>query len=317
MKSNLDLINECDNFPYYDDDPDHYTRLVASYYQFGLHGTQKVLGWILPWIVESMPWNDDWVLDHEKKRILPNLKGLQSANLSEQNQIIERTLRRGQESGQFRVLEKWRNELYTIHGPNHIVSMDRSGSPLFGIVTYGVHMTTYVNTPNGMKIWVPRRAKAKTYGGMLDNTVAGGLSTGEDPFECLVREGSEEASFSEELVRSNAKLCGTISYFHVRDSRAGGETGLLQPEVQFVYDMEVGPNVIPKPNDGEVEDFRLWTIEEVQAALAEGHFKPNCAALLLDFFVRHGILSLQNEKDYVEIVSRLHRKLPFPTVSAV
>ncbi|KAL8741389.1 MAG: hypothetical protein Q9190_006001 [Brigantiaea leucoxantha] len=264
-----------------------------------------------------MPWGDDWVVDHGKKRICPRLEDVQLSTLTEQSNIIERTLRRGQESGRFKVLEKWRNELYTIHGPNHLVVMERSGSPLFGIATYGVHMTTFVNAPEGIKIWVPRRAKGKTYGGMLDNTVAGGLSTGEDPFECIIREAAEEASFPEQLIRTNTKSCGIISYFHVRDARAGGETGLLQPEVQFVYDMEVGPEVVPRPNDDEVEDFRLWTVKEVQEALAEGMFKPNCAALLLDFFVRHGILTLENEKDYVEISTRLHRKLPFLTSSSI
>ena len=196
-----------------------------------------------------------------------------------------------------------------------MVSMERAGSALFGINTYGVHMTAYVNTPQeGMKIWVPRRARNKqTYGGMLDNSVAGGLSTGEQPFECLVREAAEEASFSEQLVRSNAKPCGTVSYFHIRDARAGGEAGLLQPECQYVYDMEIGEEVIPKPGDNEVEDFYLWSVGEVKRALAEGQFKPNCAVVLLDFFIRRGILTAENEKDYVEIVSRIHRKLPFPT----
>lgn len=47
--------------------------------------------------------------------------------------------------------------------------------------------------------------------------------------------------------------------------------------------------------------------------MAEGQFKPNCAMVLLDFFVRHAILTPDNEADYAEIVSRLHRKLPFQT----
>ena len=99
----------------------------------------------------------------------------------------------------------------------------------------------------------------------------------------------------------------------VRDEKAGGETGLLQPECQFVYDLELTPDIIPKPNDDEVESFHLWPVEKVQKAMAEAQFKPNCALVLLDFFVRHGILTPENEKDYVEIVSRLHRRLPFLT----
>lgn len=35
--------------------------------------------------------------------------------------------------------------------------------------------------------------------------------------------------------------------------------------------------------------------------------------VLLSFFVRRGILTPENEPDYIEIVSRLHRRLEFPT----
>ncbi|KAL8861674.1 MAG: hypothetical protein Q9178_001875 [Gyalolechia marmorata] len=316
MKSNLDLVNDCDSFPYYDDNPDLYTQLVSSYYKLHTQPESKPVGYVLPWVVEQMPWDRDrWTVDHLKKQIIP---------MPPQSETIDITLRKARELGTFKVVEKWRDELYTVHREDGLkplgdrtIIMERSGSPLFGIVTYGVHMTAYVNTQEGMKIWVPKRAKGKTYGGLLDNTVAGGIATGEEPLECILREAAEEASFSEELVRSRAKPCGTISYFSFRDDRAGGEVNLLQPEVQFVYDMEVGAEVVPKPCDDEVEDFRLWTVDEVQKGLSEGLFKPNCALYLLDFFIRHGILTAQNEKHYVEIVSRLHRKLPFPTVTAV
>jgi len=73
------------------------------------------------------------------------------------------------------------------------------------------------------------------------------------------------------------------------------------------------PDAIPKPGDDEAIDFQLLTVEEVKKALAESRFKPNCAHLLLEFFVRHGILTAENEPGYIEIVSRFHRKLEFPT----
>jgi len=53
--------------------------------------------------------------------------------------------------------------------------MERSATPLFGVVTYGVHMTAYVPGPDGVRpelLWIPRRSDSKTtYPGMLDNTV--------------------------------------------------------------------------------------------------------------------------------------------------
>lgn len=259
-----------------------------------------------------MPWTSKWTVDHTTKRVDLNVLGLTAREL---NETIAEMLEKAKKEGVFQVLQGWRNELYPVVRSSHEqITMDRAASPLFGIVTYGVHMTAYIKEQNGMKIWVPRRARHKqTYGGMLDNTVAGGMSAEEQPFECLVREAAEEASFPEDLIRSSAIACGTVSYFYIRDKRAGGETELFQPEVQFVYDLEVDPNVIPKPCDGEVEEFLLCTVEEVQIALAEGQFKPNCAVVMLDFFIRHGILSAQNEEHYIQIVSRIHRKLPFST----
>ncbi|CAF9925799.1 MAG: hypothetical protein ALECFALPRED_003220 [Alectoria fallacina] len=315
MKTNLDLVNECDNFPYYESDPEEYTRLHSTCWEFHLEGGSGPYGYIPQPVVERMPWDPNvWQIDTEKRWITPAPKRYTHT----QKSVIRETLEKAKMGNIFQILRGWRNELYPVHGPyssrKPMVSIERAGSALFGINTYGVHMTAYVNTAQGMKIWVPRRARTKqTYGGMLDNTVAGGISTGERPFDCMVREAAEEASFSEQLVRSNAKPCGTISYFHIRDARAGGEAGLLQPECQYVFDMEIGAEVVPKPGDNEVEDFYLWTVDEVKRALSEGQFKPNCAMVLLDFFIRHGILTAENEKDYVEIVSRLHRKLPFPT----
>ena len=303
------------SFPYYEIDPEEYTRLRSTCWELHLEGGSCPYGYIKQSVVERMPWDGTtWQIDTEKRCIMPAPKRLTHT----QEKVIRETLEEAKRRDIFQILRGWRNELYPVHGPyssrKPMVSMERAGSALFGINTYGVHMTAYVSTPQGMKIWVPRRARNKqTYGGMLDNTVAGGLSTGEKPFACLVREAAEEASFSEQLVRSNAKPCGTVSYFHIRDAKAGGEAGLLQPECQYVFDMEIGAEVVPKPGDDEVEDFCLWTVHEVKRALAEGQFKPNCAMVLLDFFVRRGILTAENEKDYAEIVSRLHRKLPFPT----
>ena len=259
-----------------------------------------------------------WSLDDESRRLTFQPRdedGVKKVtDLDSRNRILAKDLKDLRDEKVFKVLTGWRSEEYPIYGPNRqlVLSMERSVTPLLGLVTYGVHMTAYVNTPEGMKIWAPRRAETKqTYPGMMDNTVAGGLSTGEEPFECLLRECEEEASLPKH-VAERAKACGTLTYFHVRDPRAGGETGLCQPECQYIYDLELSADVIPKPGDDEAIDFRLLSVKEVQEALADGKFKPNCAQLLLEFFVRHGILTAETDPDYVEIVSRLHRKLEFP-----
>jgi hypothetical protein len=70
----------------------------------------------------------------------------------------------------------WRDELYPIYGENGEVlfAMERSATPLFGVVTYGVHMTVYIPPTQfqPMRIWTPVRSMNKpTYPGMLDNSV--------------------------------------------------------------------------------------------------------------------------------------------------
>lgn len=87
---------------------------------------------------------------------------------------------------------------------------------------------------------------------------------------------------------------------------------MLQPECEFVYDLELPDDVVPLPSDGEVSEFYLWTVDEVQAAMGRGEFKPNCAMVLVDFFVRRGIITRENEEHYDEIKERLHRKMEFP-----
>ncbi|KAF7986083.1 hypothetical protein HWV62_41489 [Athelia sp. TMB] len=170
---------------------------------------------------------------------------------------------------------KWRDELYPVHidpfGPrrdqeletegeinrNYAFEMERAATSLFGVVTYGVHMTIYQEVGNQLKVWVPTRARTKqTWGGYLDNSVAGGIPSGMPPFEALVKESMEEASIAEEIVRVHAKAVGSISYYTRTPS------GWLQPEVEYVYDLPVPPGAdptpfTPKPLDGEVESFEV------------------------------------------------------------
>ena len=85
-------------------------------------------------------------------------------------------------------------------------------------------------------------------------------------FETLVKEAEEEASLPATLIRERVLAVGAVTYFHVRDSGAGGEIVLLQPVVQYVYDLPLSAEemgIIPQPNDDEVEEFQLLNVEEV------------------------------------------------------
>lgn len=222
----------------------------------------------------------------------------------------------------FRLLKGWRNELWPIYGRNGelLLNMERSAVGLFGATRFGVHMTAYTRSTDGgsqydYRIWVSKRSATKTtYPGMLDNAVAGGMMTQEDPFECIIREADEEASLPEDLMRKHAKDTGTVTYIYITDERSGGESGYIYPECQWVYDLELPADrsITLRPKDGEVESFSLHTVEEVQEQLAQGLWKPNCAMIMVDFFLRHGIYTPENELYYEGLRTRAHRFIPFP-----
>ena len=324
--TNLDLINTCDTFPYYATDPAAYTAYTSNYYHLLLPPPHtRSLGLLLPSVASIFANIPGWDLDDDAKTLILTA----GHDCRSRSDAVAATVMAMRATGHFEILTKgWRGELYPVYDEEGAIAfeIERAASSLFGVVTYGCHMTVYVRrkelSEDGedvIKIWVPRRARTKsTYPGMLDNSVAGGIAAGESPRESLVREAAEEATLPQVLVREKARAAGTVSYFHVRDERAGvGETRLLQPECQYVYDLEVDDDVVLKPGDDEVEGFELMSVEKVKDALARGEFKPNCALVLLDFFVRHGVLSAESESDYVEIVGRLHRFLEFPTAKLV
>ena len=140
---------------------------------------------------------------------------------------------------------------------------------------------------------------------MLDNTVGGSLRSGEKAIDCIVREVAEEGAIPEEYTREHVKACGTLSY--QMDRTDDGREG-CQHQVQYLYEMELPGDIVPRPNDGEVEEFILMSLDEVVAALRRGEFKLNYGMTWMSYLVRHGIINAENEKNLVEICARMNRK---------
>ena len=216
------------------------------------------------------------------------------------------------------MLKRWTKERFPIYGPGRelVADIERSAAGLFGIVTYGVQLIVYCEDDNGISIWAARRAATKAlYPNKLGVTVGGSLPAKETPFECLVRESEEEASLPSELVRKLATSVGIISYVTASDTKSakGSEPGLIRAEVQYAYDMRVGSDVKPTPFDQEASDISLYSVDEIKKALNDGEFTPANACLMLDFFIRHGLVTYENEVNYVRILNRLRRSLGIHT----
>lgn len=211
----------------------------------------------------------------------------------------------------------WRDELYTVYYPRATpyILLERAFSCLLGVVTYGVHINGFIPAENtkekkAMKIWVPRRSLIKaTYPNKLDNTIAGGLGYPHGLWETLVKECYEEGGLDEAFVTKNITAAGAVTYI----CQPYGPEGHAQPEIEYVYDLVFPSETenVPHPVDGESQDFKLMEIDEIREKILQGEFKPNCALVLCDFLVRHGFMTAENEPNYLEILSRLHRRFPF------
>lgn len=187
-------------------------------------------------------------------------------------------------AGEIRALT---GELFPVplrHAVQADLRIDRAAVMWLGIRPLGVHLTGFCRDDRGTWIWVARRSEHKpTYPGMLDNTVAGGQPHGMALDENMVKECAEEASIPRDLAR-RALRTGTVSY--VRE-----ESGGLKPEELHCFDLELPWEFAPRPADGEVAGFERMHASQVIALVRDTErFKPNCNLVLLDFFLRHGLL---------------------------
>eukprot|EP00201_Polytomella_parva_P001118 CAMPEP_0175077950 /NCGR_PEP_ID=MMETSP0052_2-20121109/23758_1 /TAXON_ID=51329 ORGANISM="Polytomella parva, Strain SAG 63-3" /NCGR_SAMPLE_ID=MMETSP0052_2 /ASSEMBLY_ACC=CAM_ASM_000194 /LENGTH=344 /DNA_ID=CAMNT_0016347639 /DNA_START=281 /DNA_END=1315 /DNA_ORIENTATION=- len=152
-------------------------------------------------------------------------------------------------------------------------------------------------------MWVARRSKTKpTWPGMLDHIVAGGQPYNISCSANVLKECAEEAGMSDDLARL-AHPVGIVSYENV-DPNVG-----YKHDVLFCYDIQLPEDFTPTPMDGEVESFQLLPIQEVAklvANLPDGTFKSNCCLVIVDFFIRKGLLS-PDWPGYLDLVQGLRK----------
>ncbi len=208
------------------------------------------------------------------------------------------------EQGRFK--GQWREEAYPVtweFARAPLFAMERAAVPWFGIRAYGPHMTGYVRRGDGLHIWVPRRAYDKpTFPGELDNTVAGGQPIGIGLHDNLIKECAEEAAIPLALAEQ-AKAVGIVAYWN----QSGAQ---LKPDIMTCFDLELPEDFTPRANDGEVHAFELWPVRRVFETVRDTTaFKYNCNLVLIDFFVRHGLLSA-DDPDFFAIVEGLRAEKP-------
>ncbi|KAI9901366.1 hypothetical protein N3K66_003183 [Trichothecium roseum] len=339
----LELIKWVDNVPL------DFASNHEPYYRLFFQPDPRPHGYIHPGTVKSMPWTPVFTVDHPSRavRLAPkpsdqpasagdNGDGDVGADAVWVTSSLQACVDAAISADIFPVLNRMHSEPFLLMGvrpssattttagepaapgaspPPPPPQLERFAASLFGIATRGSHMTAYVRpSPHcparDLLIWCARRSRhLYSYPGKLDSTVAGGAKSTQTPTQCIAAEAAEEASLPAPLVAERCRPAGVLTL-----ANANPRTGGFHSEVLYCYDMELPAGVRPAPGDDEVEEFVLMTCPDVVAAMLRGEFKTNVCAVLVDFFVRHGVVTPESEGEgeYAAICARLHRQLPVP-----
>ena len=224
-------------------------------------------------------------------------------DVSSRTSALESLLMEWKQQQLFDVLAGWRRERFKVYGQDGpLIEIERAAIGLFGCRSFGCHINGIV----GDKMWIARRSYQKpTYPGMLDNLVGGGLSKG-TPLECAVKECQEEASIPP-AVASQVKNVGAITFWYVSH-----ENEAWTPHTEFVYDLQLGSDFQPIPQDGEVDSFYLWDLPTIRQKILDGEFTMEASLVIIDYLIRHGHLTPENDKYYLDWCETIHQQLGFP-----
>jgi len=207
------------------------------------------------------------------------------------------------------LFKKLRGELYAVKNlwsDKEALRMDRALVPGFGVRAYGVHINGVVEKRGGPHLWIGTRSKSvKVEPGKLDNMVAGGQPAGLGLMKNVVKECAEEAHLSARIART-ARPTGIITYcFETPDG--------LRADTLFCYDLAMPATLKPRASD-EISAYELMpTAKALKIIRAGTRFKFNVSLVIVDFAIRHGLITPENEPDFERIVAGLHER-PQPIV---
>lgn len=201
-------------------------------------------------------------------------------------------------------LKGWRNECYAVveqYGESPLFLLERSALSYLGLTGYGVHVNGYVEKPDGLYMWVAKRAATKpTAPGKLDQIAAGGQPYSIGLMENVIKECEEEASIPAQIARTAVPV-SAISYWY--DKSVG-----MRPDIIFNYDLKLSQDFVPQVNDDEVASFTLYPMAELLEVVAETQqFKRNSAVVVIDFALRHGLIT-PDHRDYLRLQEGMNQR---------
>eukprot|EP00981_Chlorochromonas_danica_P010044 scaffold2953_cov187-Ochromonas_danica.AAC.9 len=252
------------------------------------HCDNQILGYLHPTFAEKLTSysNTFQYTDHHKEglKFVPEVEVQSVSGRTAAALTVCQSLRENEN-----LFTGWRSEMLAVASDFHASPsflLERVVIPAFGVKAYGVHVNGYTTTttstttsrPEGIidGIWVARRSSTKpTWPGMLDHIAAGAIPHGINIEENVWKECAEEANIPLPLAKTAQQ------------------------------------SFIPQPVDGEVDSFVLkkpeWVLDRLlrKDVEKESEYKPNCNLVVIDFFLRHGLID-RSSPHYEELEKSLH-----------
>jgi 8-oxo-dGTP pyrophosphatase MutT (NUDIX family) len=239
------------------------------------------LGWIRrDFIAHLRRWSGVFEIEERGVRLRAGL-----ASEPERTAALAEVARGLAEQG---MLSAWRNETYAARIQPHdepLFHIERAAMRFFGLTSTASHLNGFVRSPGGLRVWIARRSATKSIDpGRLDTLVGGGIPSGQDAWQALVRECHEEAGIDEGLA-TKSRAAGALEVCH--EVPEG-----LHSEILYTHDLELAPDFQPRNVDGEVSQFMSQGAEETADDIASGEFTIEAGLVTLDFLSRQGVIPL-------------------------
>lgn len=302
MDHMLHRIKAVNNVPY---DVHH------SLINFTVNG--RVLGKVTPKVAERLAGGGQiFELSTGTNKPTLTLSNAAGSTVEQRTAAVAKVMEKLHDSG---YITGWRDELYPVKesfDSPPLFLIERAAASILGVLEYGVHINGIVKNDHGetstTAMWMARRSQTKSkFPGFLDHIVAGGQPAGLSLMENVVKECGEEAGIPEEITRAGIKPAGAISYENYEGPLKNKGEGVMSRVVLFCFDLELPKDFVPTANDGEVESFFKWGLEDIGRSMDPEYddpIKPNCYPVIIDYLLRSGAISPDSPK-YLEILRTL------------
>jgi 8-oxo-dGTP pyrophosphatase MutT (NUDIX family) len=237
------------------------------------HNSAALAGWVSPAVAAALAALAPRQVRQEAAACHLRLQGGDYAARSRELQALAEALHaRGLVPG-------WRAEAMALRDAagQPWAAMERAAFRTLGLATVSAHLNAFVQTADGVCLWVATRSASKAVDpGRLDNLVGGGVTGLESIARTLQREAWEEAGLA--LPRP----VRTLSRLHILRHSPHG----VQDERVHVHDLWLRGTFHPENHDGELAAMACQPIPAVLEQLVAGRFTRDAALVILDGLCR-------------------------------